>query len=54
MSKNFFQRLIAVLMILIAWLVEVPSVFKDLVFIFLALALFVSTFDIFKNKKNNQ
>ncbi len=54
MSKNFFQRLIAVLMILVAWLIAIPSVLKDLSFVVLAVALFISTFDIFKTKKSNQ
>jgi hypothetical protein len=54
MSKNFFQRLIAILIILMAWLIDVPSIFKDIAFIVLAIALFVSTLEIFKNKKNSQ
>lgn len=52
MSKNFFQRLIAVLIIIIVWLIDVPSIFKDLALIVLAIGLIISTFDIFKARKS--
>lgn len=52
MSKNLFQRLIAILIVIIVWLTHVPSIFKDVSLIILAIALIISTFDIFKSRRN--
>lgn len=51
MSKITFQRLIATLMIIMVIFIDIPSVFKDILMIFLSLAFFFSTFDFIKRKK---
>lgn len=51
MSKRFFQRLIAVLIIVFIFFINISSIFKDILFIMFAILLFLSTFDIRKNKR---
>jgi len=51
MSKRFFQRLIAVLIIVLVLFVDVAGVFKDAIMIVFSVALFLSTFDIRRNKR---
>lgn len=51
MSKRFFQRLIAILIIVFILFIDIASVFKDVFFIILSIALFLSTFDIRRNKR---
>lgn len=51
MSKRFFQRLIAVLFIVIILFIDIPSVFKETIIIVLSLGLFLSTFDIRSRNK---
>ena len=52
MSKIFFQRLVLIVLFLIAILIDIPSVFKDIINIILFILLFISTFNISKKKKN--
>ena len=44
MSKRFFQRLLAVLFIVLVIFIRIPEVFEKVIVIVLALALFISTF----------
>lgn len=52
MSKRFFQRLIAILFIILVLFIDLPSVLKEVIIIVFAVALFLSTFDIRRNKRN--
>jgi L-asparagine transporter-like permease len=54
MSKNLFQRLLALLFVLIVIFIDIPSVFKDLLIIILSIALFLSTYNILKRKKKTK
>ncbi len=49
MSKKFFQRFIAILIILLATLIHIPSAFKDVGLILLAVLLIISTFEFRKS-----
>lgn len=53
MTKNIFQRLLALFIILLVWLINIPSIFKDGILILLAITLFISTFDIYKRRNKD-
>lgn len=52
MSKRFFQRLIAILFIVLVLFIDIPQVFKEVIIIVFSIALFLSTFDIRRNKRS--
>jgi hypothetical protein len=52
MSKTTFQRLIAWAVIFLVIFIDVPSVFKDIILIFLSLVFFFSTFNFLRLKRD--
>ena len=53
MSGNKVQRIIALLLILSPWM-YIPSVFKDIYFIILAVFLYISTIDLKKRREQKE
>lgn len=52
MSKRFFQRLIAVLFIVLILFIDIANVYKEVIIIVFSLALFLSTFNIRRPKRD--
>lgn len=52
MSKRFFQRLIAVLFIVLILFIDIANVYKEVITIVFSVALFLSTFNIRRPKRD--
>lgn len=54
MTKKNFQRLAAIFIIVLVLFIHVPSIFKDIVLIIIAIGVFLSTYLSSSNIKNTE